>query len=549
MRKTWYKEGVVYQIYPRSFKDSNNDGIGDLKGIIEKLGYLQDLGIDIIWISPIYESPLKDNGYDISDYKKIHKDYGTMEDFKLLISELHRRKMKLVMDMVLNHTSEEHPWFIEAKNDINSKYRDYYFFKKGVNGKEPNNWTSFFGGKAWTYNEKTDDYYLHLFAPAQPDVNWDNEELKAEFKEILKFWLDLGVDGFRLDVINVLSKEPGLPNGKKHLALTGKEHYINGPKMHEILQELNNDVFNKYDCFTVGETCLITTKDALTYTGGSKRELDMVFSFEHVSVDTINNKWFLRKFKPLRLKRVLNKYQIELNNQGWNTLFFENHDQPRSVSRWGDVKDYYEESAKLLATILYFQKGTPFIYQGQEIGMQNADFETLDEYQDVETHNIYKLGKELLHFSHKRMMKKIKYMSRDNARTPMQWDDSINSGFSKVKPWLRVNRNYKNINVDKAKKNHTSIYNYYKKIIHLRKKYPVIVYGLFKPLLENDKYIYAYQRTDETNDLIVIANFSKKERKIKLNIDLSNYQLLLNNYQEINNNILKPYEARVYLKK
>lgn len=547
MKKAWYKEGVVYQIYPRSFKDSNNDGIGDLKGIIEKLDYLKELGIDIIWLSPIYESPLDDNGYDVSDYRAILKDFGTMEDFKKLVKEVHNRGMRIILDMVINHTSSEHKFFKEALSDVNSKYRDWYFFKKGKKNKLPNNWTSFFGGKAWTYNKQTDDYYLHLFAPSQPDLNWENEEVKKEFKDVLKFWLDEGVDGFRLDVINILSKREGLPNGKKRLALTGKEHYVNGPKMHQILQELNEDVFNKYDCFTVGETVLIDTKEALKYTGGDKRELDMLFSFEHTSVDTINNKWFIRKFRPYHLKKVLDKYQETLNNKGWNTLFFENHDQPRVVSRWGDTKDYYKESAKLLATILFFQQGTPFIYQGQEIAMTNADFKELDEYKDVETHNIYKLGREVFHFTHKRMMKKIKYMSRDNARTPMQWDDSKNAGFSKGTPWIRVNSNYKKINVKNNIKDKDSVYHYYKKIFALRKKYPVIVYGDYKPLFKKSRYLYAYERTLDNNSLIVISNFSKKQRKFpKLNLD--DYKVILQNYKTLDNNYLKPYEARVYLK-
>ena len=371
------------------------------------------------------------------------------------------------MDMVLNHTSDQHKFFKEARSDVNSPYRDYYYFRKGNNGKLPNNWTSFFGGKAWSYNKDTDDYYLHLFAPSQPDLNWENEEVKKEFKDVLRFWLDLGVDGFRLDVINILSKRNSLPNGRRRIALTGREHYVNGPKMHQLLQELNDDVFSKYDCFTVGETVLIDADEALRYTGGEKRELDMLFTFEHTSVDTINNiKWFIRKFKPKRLKRVLDRYQKVLNNKGWNTLFFENHDQPRVVSRWGNTEKYHNESAKLLATILYFQQGTPFVYQGQEIAMTNADFTCLDEYKDVETHNIYKIGRKTFRFTHKRMMGKIKYMSRDNARTPMQWDDSINAGFSNGTLLIIFNSNFKNINVKKSIKDKDSVYNYYKRYLN-----------------------------------------------------------------------------------
>lgn len=548
MKKAWYKEGVVYQIYPRSFKDSNNDGIGDLKGIIEKLDYLKELGIGIIWLSPIYQSPLDDNGYDISDYRDILEEFGTMDDFITLVNEIHKRGMKLIMDMVLNHTSDQHKFFKEARSDVNSPYRDYYYFRKGNNGKLPNNWTSFFGGKAWSYNKDTDDYYLHLFAPSQPDLNWENEEVKKEFKDVLRFWLDLGVDGFRLDVINILSKRNSLPNGRRRIALTGREHYVNGPKMHKLLQELNDDVFSKYDCFTVGETVLIDADEALRYTGGEKRELDMLFTFEHTSVDTINNiKWFIRKFKPKRLKRVLDRYQKVLNNKGWNTLFFENHDQPRVVSRWGNTEKYHNESAKLLATILYFQQGTPFVYQGQEIAMTNADFTCLDEYKDVETHNIYKIGRKTFRFTHKRMMGKIKYMSRDNARTPMQWDDSINAGFSNGTPWIRVNSNFKNINVKKSIKDKDSVYNYYKKIFELRKKYPVIIYGDYNPLFSKNRHIYAYERTLNNDSLIVVANFSIKVRKFP-KLDLNGYELILQNYNNIDINNLQPYESRVYLR-
>lgn len=537
MISKWYQEGAVYQIYPRSFKDSNNDGIGDLPGIIEKLDYIQSLGVKTIWLSPIYTSPLDDNGYDISNYYDIHPDYGTLYDFKTLLAGVHKRDMKLIMDLVVNHTSDEHPWFIEAKKSKDNPYHDYYLWKD-----KPNNWTSFFGGKAWSYNELTNEYYLHLFSPKQPDLNWENPKVREEVKKILRFWLDIGVDGFRCDVINLLSKRRNLPNGKKGLILVGKEHYLNGPKIHQYLQELKHEVLDYYDCFTVGECVFLTPEIALDYIENEK-ELNMLFQFDHMGVDNVFVKWFLRKFKPIRLKKALSKWQNAINGRGWNTLYFNNHDQPRSLSRFGDLA-YPYHSATLLATFLFFEQGTPFIYQGEEIGMTNAHFSKLEQYKDVETHNIYRIGRKF--FTHKRMMKKIQYMSRDNARTPMQWNNDAFAGFSNVQPWIEVNPNYQEINVLNNEKDQHSILNYYRKILELRKQLPVIVYGDYIEHEQNNPYLIFYERNFHNDKILIIGNYRNKSTVLKIKYDLSYYELILQNYQEIDEKKLLPYEARVY---
>ncbi len=541
MKKAWYKEGVVYQIYPRSYQDSNNDGIGDLRGIINRVPYIKRLGADIVWLSPVYKSPNDDNGYDISDYRDIQPEFGTMDDMKELIAKLHGAGIKLVMDLVVNHTSDEHEWFKHSvKND--PVYKDYYHWKK-----EKGNWSSFFGGDAWTYNEERQEYYLHLFSKKQPDLNWDNPAVREEVKNILKFWLGLGVDGFRCDVINIIAKTDGDPDGKKRIALTGREHYLNIPKIHEYLGELRDDVLSKYDCFTVGESVLITPKIALEYIADDKRELNMVFQFDHMGADNHFVKWFMKPFHPINLKKPLSKWQNALKGKGWNTLYLENHDQPRSISRFGN-KQFYQESAKLLATMLYFQQGTPFIYQGQEIGMENIAFDNLDDYQDIETKNIYKTGRKM-GLSHKRMMKKIKMMSRDNARTPMQWDDTLYAGFSDAIPWIKVNSDHNAINVATNEKNKDSILSYYKEIISLRKKYPIIVYGDYEDIDFNNKRMYAYKRTIDNESLYVFCNFSAKPLKYDLT-GMKGFECLLSNYKEYGDMLLlRPYESRVYYKK
>ena len=538
MEKAWYKEGVVYQIYPKSFFDANNDGIGDLKGIIAKIPYLKDLGVSIVWLSPVYKSPMEDNGYDISDYREISEDFGTMADMKSLIAKLHEAGIKLVMDLVINHTSKEHSWFVRSEKR-DGKYEDYYHWEK-----KKKNWTSFFGEDAWTYSEKRGEYYLHLFAKGQPDLNWDNENVRNDIKEMIKFWLDSGVDGFRCDVINIIAKNNDHPNGKFKIILRGSEHYFDNPKLHIYLKELYEDVFSKYDCFTVGETVFVNPKTASDLVNPERKELNMVFQFDHMAADNHLIKWFIKKFKPINLKKALSKWQLELD--GWNTLYLENHDQGRSISRFGDM-NYYYQSATLLATIIYFQQGTPFIYQGQEIGMTNAHYTELSQYQDIETHNIYRLGRKLL-MSHERMMKKIKLMSRDNARTPMQWEDLPYAGFSKVKPWLEVNENYKVINVKNNQLSPKSILEYYKKIIKLRKKEEIIVYGDYQDIDFKNKNIYAYKRTLDNKELFVLCNFTKNNLKIK-KYDFLKYDIILQNYSEISSKIMKPYEARVYIKR
>jgi len=538
MEKAWYKEGVVYQIYPRSFFDSDNDGLGDIQGIIKKIPYLKELGVDIIWLSPVYKSPMEDNGYDISDYQAINPEFGSMKDMLELIKKLHEVNIKLVMDLVINHTSSEHAWFklSEAKE---GKYTDYYHWEN-----KKRNWSSFFGGEAWSYSETREEYYLHLFAKGQPDLNWDNKLVRNDIKEMIKYWLDLGVDGFRCDVINLIAKNNEHPNGKFRLILKGSEHYFNNPNLHVYLKELNEEVFSKYDCFTVGETVFVNPKTASDLVNPERKELNMVFQFDHMAADNHAVKWFIKKFKPFNMKKPLSKWQRELN--GWNTLYLENHDQSRSINRFGDLRFYYE-SATMLATMIYFQQGTPFIYQGQEIGMTNASFENLTQYKDIETHNIYKLGRKLL-LSHKRMMKKIKHMSRDNSRTPFQWDNTKYAGFSKVSPWIEVNENYQTINVLSSQQQDNSILDYYKTIIKLRHDEEIIVYGDYQDIDYKNKNLYAYQRSLNNQKLFVICNFSKKVLKIK-DYDFLKDELLLCNYQELMDNIMKPYEARVYIKR
>ncbi|HBP25626.1 MAG TPA: glucohydrolase [Acholeplasmatales bacterium] len=540
----WYKESIVYQIYPRSFQDSNDDGIGDLRGIINRLDYIRDLGVTAIWLSPVYDSPLFDNGYDIRDYRAILSEYGTMDEFKELLSKVHERGMKLIMDCVVNHTSDQHEWFQKAIQDPTSPYHDYYFFRKGK--KKPNNWLSYFGGSVWTYLPQIDENYLHVFAPEQPDLNWENPKVREEIKDILRFWLDMGIDGFRCDVIDMLSKTPGLPNSHRLSLIRGSEYFVDGPHIHDYLQELKRDIASKYDMFTVGECVYITPVQALKYTQEGVDELNMVFSFEHMGVDNWY-KWFLRKFRPVRLKKVLSKWQHAINGKGWNSLYFENHDQPRSVSRFGNLR-FRNESAKMLAAMLFFQQGTPFIYQGEEIGMTNPDFEDISQYRDVETHNIYRLGRKLLHLSSQRMMKKIRYMSRDNARTPMQWNSQANGGFTRGKPWLEVNPNYQKINVEESQKDPNSILNYYKKLIDLRKTHPVIVFGDYQEHYPNHKKLVYYERNYQNDQLLVICNYSDQNLTFEPKHELKNYELILNNYPD-DQLILLPYQAKVYLRR
>ena len=553
MEKQWYKEMSVYQIWPRSFCDGNGDGIGDLKGVISKLDYIKSIGVDAIWFSPLYPSPNADYGYDIADYKDISPDYGTLDEFKTLLDEAHKRGLKVIMDLVVNHTSDQHKWFLESKKGDDNPYHDYYFWRKGKkNGKEPNNWKSTFQGKAWEYCKELDEYYLHVFAKGQPDLNMDNPKVRQEVKDIMRFWLDMGVDGFREDVITFISKKPGLPNGFPLPTATGIEHYMNGPHLKEYLREFK-DVLDEYDCFTVGEAPMMTTKRALEFIKeGDGQLLNTMFHFEHMSCDNVITNWIKTKFKPQKLKKVYARWQNDLYGKAWNALYIENHDQPRIISRYGSEK-YRVESGKMLATMYILQSGTPFIYQGQEIGMLNANIPTIDRYKDVSAINTYALFRKL-GFSDKFTMKLCMYASRDNARTPMQWSAEKNAGFTTAdKPWFdEINPNYTEINVEASEKDENSILNYYRKLLRFRKEHDIVKYGDFE-LLATDKNIFAYVRTYENQKLLVINSFSEAELPFRapFDFDMKSAELVLSNYDNCrvihNGFITKPYETRTYL--
>ncbi|MCQ6267475.1 alpha-glucosidase [Fictibacillus sp. WQ 8-8] len=557
MKKTWWKDSTVYQIYPRSFNDSNGDGIGDINGIIEKLDYLKDLGIDVIWLSPVYKSPNDDNGYDISDYKKIMDEFGTMEDWERLLDEMHQRGLKLIMDLVVNHSSDEHPWFQESRKSKDNPYRDYFIWRPGKDGAEPNNWESCFSGSAWQYNEATGEYYLHLFSKKQPDLNWENPKLREEVYDMMKFWLDKGIDGFRMDVINFISKVPGLPEAHNPSGKTyawGGDYFMNGPRIHEYMQEMNKEVLSHYDVMTVGEMPGVDTEEAALYTADERDELNMVFQFEHVDLDAgPGGKWDLKPLELKDLKATFTKWQKGLEGKGWNSLYLNNHDQPRMVSRFGNDKEYRVESAKMLATFLHMMQGTPYVYQGEEIGMTNVQFETIEEYQDIETLNMY--HEKVIDGGEDpgQVMKSIYVKGRDNARTPIQWDDSENAGFTEGTPWLKVNPNYKEINAKQAVEDPVSVYHYYKKLIQLRKENEIIVYGSYDLILEDHPQIYAYTRTLGDEKLVVILNFSGDGPVFEMpeHVAYEAHELLINNYEvddqeQIQSIELKPYEARVY---
>ena len=556
MQRIWWKEGVVYQIYPRSFKDSNGDGIGDLRGIIQKLDYLKELGVDILWICPIYKSPNDDNGYDISDYRKVIEEFGTENDFEELLAEMHKRGLKLLMDLVVNHTSDEHQWFTYSKSSKKNPYRDYYIWKDGEDGNPPNNWGSFFSGSAWKYDETTKQYFLHLFSTKQPDLNWENEKVRAEIYDMMKFWLDKGIDGFRMDVINLISKVPGLPQGEKGekgLYGNGFPHTANGPRVHEYLQEMNREVLSKYDIMTVGEAPGVDPETAKSYVNEDRNELNMLFQFELMGIDAgPGGKFDFQPWKLTTFKKIMFKWYEGLKKKGWNSLYLNNHDQPRMLSRFGNDKKYRVESAKMLATFLHTWQGTPYIYQGEEIGMTNVQFKDISEYKDIETLNMYKekieqgVPKDVL-------MNAIYAIGRDNARTPVQWDASKNAGFSEETPWITVNSNYEEINVENALKDKNSIFYYYQKLIKLRKENEIIVYGDLKLLYEEDENILSYIRTYKDEKLLVIINFFAKEVEFKLTEEIQYNQadLLISNYEVENNEFsnisLRPYEARVYI--
>ncbi|AGK98677.1 glycoside hydrolase family 13 protein [Clostridium pasteurianum] len=555
MNKTWWKEGVVYQIYPRSFKDSNGDGIGDLSGIIEKLDYLKNLGVNIVWLCPIYRSPNDDNGYDISDYRKIMTEFGTEEDFKELLREMHSRGLKLIMDLVVNHTSDEHHWFAESRKSKDNKYRDYYIWKDGKEGNPPNNWGSFFSGSSWKYDETTEQYYLHLFSTKQPDLNWENKKVRNEVYDMMKFWLDQGIDGFRMDVINLISKVPSLPDGEKvNGALYGDvfPFTANGPRVHEYLQEMNKEVLSNYDIMTVGETPGVNPEIAQLYVNNDRNELNMLFQFELMDIDSgIKGKWDIVPWKLTTFKNIMYKWYDGLKDKGWNSLFLNNHDQPRLVSRFGNDKEYRVESAKMLATFLHTWQGTPYVYQGEEIGMTNVEFKNIEDYRDIEIINMFKekseqgIDKDVL-------MKAIYAKGRDNARTPMQWDSSDNSGFTEGNPWIAVNPNYKEINVEQALEDKNSVFYYYQKLIKLRKENKIIVYGDLELIDKENENIFAYTRSYNGEKLLVVLNFYGEKVQFKVDEKLENKEvkLLISNYQveddNLNNIKLRPYEARVY---
>jgi oligo-1,6-glucosidase len=546
MNDQWWKKSVVYQIYPRSFMDSNGDGIGDLQGIIQKLDYLKLLGVDVIWLSPVYDSPNDDNGYDIRNYQAIMNEFGNMDDFDKLLKEIHKRDMKLIMDLVVNHTSDEHDWFVESKKSKDNPYRDYYIWRE-----KPNNWGSVFGGSAWEYDEKTNEYYLHLFSKKQPDLNWENPKLREEVYQMMKFWLDKGIDGFRMDVINFISKHPEFPDGAKGEGQAfgdGSRYFMNGPRIHEFLHEMNQEVLSNYSAMTVGEMPGASPDDAITYTDPDRKEVNMIFTFEHMDLDSApGGKWNLKPLHLPDLKENLAKWQTALHNKGWNSLYWNNHDQPRIVSRFGDDQNYRVESAKMLAACLHFMQGTPYIYQGEEIGMTNVKFDSLEDYRDIETMNMYK-ERTTLGYSHEEIMKSIYVKGRDNARTPMQWDDTANGGFTTGTPWIKVNPRYDEINVQAAIEDQQSIFYFYQKLIALRKKFDIIIEGDFKLLLKESKEIFAYERNWKEEQLLVLCNFSSSEVVIEdeeLLTKMQDFQLVISNYETGNKSILRPYEAVV----
>ncbi|AKE15075.1 MULTISPECIES: alpha,alpha-phosphotrehalase [Bacillus] len=548
--KDWHKS-VVYQIYPKSFNSYYNRETGDIKGVTEKLDYLKELGVDYIWLTPIYQSPQNDNGYDVSDYYSIDPSYGTMEEFEELLAEAKVRNIEIMLDIVVNHSSTEHKWFKEAKEDKNSPYRNYYIWRD-----EKNNWQSKFGGSAWKYDEKTEQYYLHLFDETQADLNWENEKLREEVYDMMRFWLDKGVTGFRLDVINLISKDQCFLNDEGSTATSdGRKYYTDGPRVHEYLQEMNRNVFAGKDVITVGEMSSTTIDNCIKYSNPERNELSMTFSFHHLKVDYPNgDKWTKAEFDFIKLKEIMSNWQIEMQKGGgWNALFWCNHDQPRIVSRFGDDGKYRNESAKMLATAMHMLQGTPYIYQGEEIGMTNPKFESIEQYRDVESLNIYDIKlKEGL--SKEEIIGILKQKSRDNSRTPMQWNEEMNSGFTTSTPWISVAENFKEINVEKALEDKESVFYHYKKLIELRKTYDVITEGEYAILDKNDPKIWAYTRTTESEVLLVINNFYGEEITYSVpahvQLDGMKQEVLLSNYKDASKDIaklnLRPYESIVY---
>ncbi len=537
VKEKWWKSSVVYQIYPRSFCDSNGDGIGDINGIRSKLWYLKELGIDVIWLSPVYASPNADNGYDISDYYGISPEYGSMEDMKDLIRECENCGIRILMDLVVNHTSDEHPWFVEAKKSKDNPYRDYYIWREGTKGSPPNELESCFGGNAWEYSEETGEYYLHFYHKKQPDLNWENEAMRKEIWKMMNFWIDMGVGGFRMDVIDVIGKIPD------------QEIKENGPKLHEYLQEMNRETFGDKNLMTVGECWGADIENGSLYSDPERKELDMIFQFEQMLLDQVSGeqKWDLKPLELKQLKQVFAKWQKALEGKGWNSLFWNSHDLPRIVSRWGNDKEYRVESAKMLATVLHGMKGTPYIYQGEEIGMTNYPFSCIEDFFDVESVNMYRERKQM-GYPEEEIIKSLCAKSRDNARTPMQWDNSPSAGFTEGTPWCRVNPNYTKINAEEALKDQNSIFHYYKKLIRLRKEEPILIYGSFELFCPEDEHIFAYTREWKGKKWLVVGNFYEKSACFDYH---GKGRALLSNYEQASETRLeqmklRPYEATIY---
>lgn len=544
--RIWWKEAVCYQVYPRSFNDSNNDGIGDINGIREKLDYLKDLGIDVIWVSPIFKSPNDDNGYDISDYQDIMDEFGTMEDFELLLKETHDKGMKLILDLVINHTSDEHPWFIESKSSKDNPKRDWYIWQEGKDGKEPNNWGSIFNGSAWEKTEETDEYYLHIFSKKQPDLNWENEAVRSELYNMINWWFDKGIDGFRVDAITHIQKSfedgdiPVEPGDEQYKAAF--ERYTNRPGILNHLRELRDETFNKYDIMTVGEANGVSPDDANDWVGFDNGIFNMIFQFEHLGLWNTEDSGF----DVIQYKNIMSKWQDQLEGVGWNALFIENHDQPRLVSTWGDDEHYWYESATSHATNYFLQKGTPFIYQGQEIGMTNYPFESLEDFNDVSVKNEIKL-KEQNGEDTSSLLNNLSKVNRDNSRSMMQWDNRAYAGFSTTEPWFHVNPNYKTINVAGQLEDEHSVLNYYKRLIQLKKDYDVFNYGKYELVDKDHKQIYSYKRILDNEEVIIMSNLTSEKATITYPLNLERSKLLLHNYITIENtNALEPFETRVY---
>ena len=542
MKKTWWKEAVAYQVYPRSFQDSNGDGIGDLQGLISRLDYIQDLGVDIIWICPMYKSPNDDNGYDISDYQDIMDEFGTMADFDQLLAEVHKRGMKLIIDLVINHSSDEHQWFIESRESKESDKRDWYIWRDGKDGKEPNNWGSIFGGSAWEYDETTDQYFLHLFSRKQPDLNWENEDVRNALYDMVNWWLDKGIDGFRVDAISHIKKDltfSDMPaeEGKDYIQAWSK--YMNVDGIMPFLGELKDKTFANYDIMTVGEANGVSSDQILEWVNEQDGKFDMIFQFEHLGL------WDDNGLNIPELKNVLSRWQDALSTDGWNALFLENHDKARIVSTWGNDDKYWSQSAKSLATMYFFMQGTPFIYQGQEIGMTNVQFETIDDYNDVSAKNMYR-ERIANGDTHEAIMQDLWQTSRDNSRTPMQWSEEANAGFSTGAPWIGLNPNYTEINVDLQLADEASILHYYKAMIRLRKEHEALVYGRYELLMADDEQVYAYSRTLDDAQFVIVANLTDEPASIEALFDLvEDAEIVLSN-SDSEGLELAAFEARVY---